>query len=132
MQTREELNKLQRERRKRNGDSATKKYEKTKKGFLMRTYRNMQSRITGVQKKKSHLYFGKELLSREDFYNFSLNDPNFHSLFDAWESKKYERKLSPSIDRVDSDKGYTLDNIRWLTHSENSRLTKRYKSKNNL
>jgi hypothetical protein len=44
------------------------KYEKTKKGFLMRKYRNMQSRVTGIQKKKAHLYKDLYLLPREQYY----------------------------------------------------------------
>lgn len=36
MWTKEERNKWQREHRKKNGNSDTLKYEKTKKGFLMR------------------------------------------------------------------------------------------------
>lgn len=62
-------NKHQREKRKREGNIITRRYEKTPKGFLMRGYRNMQSRVTGVQKKKAHLYLGKELLPRDEFYN---------------------------------------------------------------
>ena len=52
--TEEQLRK-QRERRKRTGNATIKKYEKSPKGFLMRLYRNMQSRVTGVQKQKFHL-----------------------------------------------------------------------------
>jgi hypothetical protein len=33
-----------------------KKYEKTPKGYLMRTYRNMKSRVLGIQHKKAHIY----------------------------------------------------------------------------
>ena len=66
--TKEEKLKWQRERRKNNGNASTKKYEKTKNGFLMRCYRNMKSRITGVQKQKAHLYVGKSLLEKELFY----------------------------------------------------------------
>lgn len=115
-------NERQRERRSKNGNNDTKKYEKTKKGFLMRTYRNMKSRISGVQKDKSHLYFGKFLCGKEFFYKWSLENENFHNLFDSWGKSKYCRKLTPSIDRIDSSKGYEKGNMRWLTHSENSRL----------
>lgn len=108
--------------RKLNNNANTKKYEKTKNGFLVRTYRNMKSRVEGVQKLKAHLYVGKELLSKIEFYNFSLNDSNFHKLFLEWESSNYSRKLTPSIDREISTEGYNLKNIRWITHSENSRL----------
>jgi hypothetical protein len=111
----------QREYRKKTGNAATKKYEKTPKGFLMRLYRNMQSRVTGVQKLKHHLYSGKELLPRDEFYEWALGSDEFHRLFQEWERSEYDRKLSPSVDRIDSAKGYSLENMEWVTHSENSR-----------
>ena len=119
---RKERNKYQRDRRKRTGNSDTKKYEKTKKGFLMRCYRNMKSRVAGIQYLKSHLYKGKYLLDKNVFYKWSLENVDFHSLFDIWESSGYDRKITPSIDRIDASIGYELNNIRWITHSENSRL----------
>jgi hypothetical protein len=97
------------------------KYEKTKKGFLMRVYRNMKSRILGIQKRKHHLYKGKELLSKEDFYSWAFESDDFHRLFELWENSNHERKLSPSVDRIDSSKGYKISNMEWVTHSENSR-----------
>ena len=112
----------QREHRALTNNAATKKYEKTKNGKLMRCYRNMQSRIFGIQKLKYHLYKDREIMSREDFYEFSINDKQFNELYDAWVNAEYNRKLCPSIDRIDSSKGYTMDNVRWITHSENSRL----------
>lgn len=118
---RERENRLQRERRSRNNNKNTKKYEKTKKGFLMRCYRNMKSRVTGVQKKKKHLYLGKALLDKEIFYDWSLKNESFNNLFSEWELSGYDRKTCPSIDRINSSLGYELDNIRWITHSENSR-----------
>lgn len=114
---------LERQRlyRLRTGNSVTKKYEKTKKGFLMRLYRNMQSRIQGVQKQKYHLYGNKELLNREDFYNWALNNNIFNQLFEQYEKSNFDRKLAPSVDRIDSDKGYILTNMEFVTMSENSR-----------
>lgn len=105
----------------RTGNSSTSKYEKTKKGFLMRLYRNMKSRIEGVQKAKFHLYAGCSLLPKETFYEWSLASEVFHQLFEEWEQSGYERKLAPSVDRVDSFRGYELDNMEWVTMSENSR-----------
>ena len=112
----------QREYRKKNGDSCTKKYERTKKGKLMRTYRNMESRVLGIVKGKAHLYEGMSVLDRDVFYEWSLSDPDFNTLYEDWVQSGYEIKLSPSIDRLDVDKGYELGNMRWITHSENSRL----------
>jgi hypothetical protein len=111
----------QREYRRANGNAPTKKYEKTKSGFLMRMYRNMQSRIEGVQWVKAHLYEGKELLPRDLFYSWAQSNPSFHKLFQAYEKSGYDRKLAPSVDRVNPSKGYIIPNMEFVTHSENSR-----------
>ena len=109
----------------------TKKYEKTPDGFLMRAYRNMKSRVTGVQKKKAHLYVGKTLLPKEEFYAWSRDNKDFWRLYKNWVDHNYDRKLSPSVNRIDSTKGYEIGNIEWITHSLNSALssvTKRNKT----
>lgn len=87
----------------------------------MRIYRNMLSRVTGVQKAKHHLYEGRTLLSKEAFYRWAEDHPVYLHLFREWEQAEYDRKLAPTVDRIDSSKGYTLDNMEWVTHSENSR-----------
>lgn len=115
-------NAKQRERRKLTGDQATKRYEKTKGGYLMRSYRNMLSRVSGVQSKKAHLYEGLDILSKEEFYVWSINDETFNSLFDEYERSEYDRRLAPSVDRENSSLGYNLDNMRWLPHWRNSQL----------
>ncbi len=120
--TQEQRNAYQREYRKKKGNLYTYRYEKTIPGFLMRCYRNMESRITGVQKKKWHLYKGLSLLNRQDFYALSKNDWTFYELWLDWVKSDYDRKLTPSVNRIDSGRGYEPDNIEWITHSENSRL----------
>lgn len=120
MMTEKERKRL-RDYRARTNNASTKKYEKTKKGFLMRLYRNMQSRICGVQKQKHHLYRGKEILPREEFYTWALDSKEFHKLFMVWEQSEYDRKLTPTVDRIDTTKGYVKENMQWLTHSGNSR-----------
>lgn len=123
--TKEERLKYQRERRLLNGNRDTKTYEKTMNGYLMRMYRNMKSRVTGVQSKKAHLYKGKELMDKELFYEFAKCSPMFRTLFYQYEESDYTQKLAPTPDRIDSTKGYTIDNIQWVTHSVNSgRITR--------
>ena len=117
-----EARKKQQEYRKKTGNKCTRKYEKTINGFLMRAYRNMKSRVTGVQKKKAHLYLGKEILPREEFYEWSKNNLDFLKLFKAWAQCSYDRRLCPSVNRKDSRNGYTIDNMEWITHSQNSSL----------
>lgn len=98
-----------------------KKYEKTPKGFLMRMYRNMLSRITGVQKKKHHLYKDKEIFNKEEFYSWAENHPAYKSLYSNYIANNYDQRLAPSCDRVNPDIGYRIDNLEWVTHGENSR-----------
>lgn len=116
-----ERNEWQRKHRKENGNADTLKYERTKKGKIMRIYRNMLSRVTGVQKAKYHLYKGKTLIGKEFFYKWAINSPEFHALFDCWVESGFDRKYAPSVDRVDSSQGYVVSNMEWVTHSENSR-----------
>ncbi len=118
--TGKEKNARQREYRRNNKNRCTAKYEKTRSGFLMRAYRNMQSRVTGVQSAKYHLYKGKELLSREDFYEWAKNDWHFYELWIEYDRSGYQIRLCPSVNRVDSGYGYTVNNMEWVTHSENS------------
>jgi len=123
--TREQKNAWQREQRRRVGNTYTHRYEKTPGGFLMRAYRNMQSRVTGVQWRKAHLYEGKPLLPREQFYAWARGSAAFWALFRAWEASGHNRKLCPSVNRIDPRRGYELDNMEWVTHSENSaRITR--------
>ena len=117
-------NNSQKEKR-RNSEERRKKdrsYELTPKGFIMRVYRNMKSRVSGVQKQKHHLYKGKYLLNKEDFYKWALStDSKFHDLFLEYITSDRDRKKAPSVDRIDSSRGYEIDNMEWVTHSENSR-----------
>lgn len=116
---REKRNAWQRAYRKANGNANTKRYEKTQKGFLMRAYRNMLSRVTGVQRPGGN-HHGLEILSKEEFYQWSLDNQDFTSLFREWEKSNYSTKLSPSVDRIDPRFGYELFNMQWVTHSENT------------
>jgi hypothetical protein len=122
MISRIEKNARQREYRVANGNLCTKVYEKTQRGFLMRAYRNMLSRVRGIQKLKAHLYREMDVLSRDTFYAWAMASDDFKRLFREWEASGHDRKLTPSVDRRNSQYGYHLSNMRWITHSENSRL----------
>lgn len=110
----------QRIRRKNNNNAYTKKYEKTINGFTVRMYRNMLSRVTGVQYKKSHLYLGLPILDKEEFYQWIRTNDEFLKLFQEWKLSGYNRRLTPTVDRINPDKGYELFNMRIVTHSFNS------------
>lgn len=115
-------NEKQRRFRLKHNNSHTLKYEKTKKGFLVRLYRNMKSRITGVQKAKHHLYAGKDLLPKEEFYAWALSHNDFHRLFSLYEASGFDKQKAPSVDRINTELGYTIQNMRWMTYKQNSAL----------
>lgn len=95
-------------------------YRKTKKGFVMKTYASMLARVKGQITNRPQ-YKGLPILPKQSFYDWTLSDPTFHRLFEAWEISGYELKLTPSIDRIDSSRGYSSDNVQWLTFSDNSK-----------
>ena len=120
--TREEANERQRLQRQASGNAYTKRYEKTVNGFLMRAHRNMRSRAFGIQAKKANLYSHiVDVVDRPNFYAWAKSDPSFSELWSQWVASGHDRKLTPSVDRIDSNGDYVLENMQWVTHSENSR-----------
>lgn len=89
--------------------------------FIKLVYRNMKARTLGVSTRSPEVYKGLEILDKKSFYDFSINDKIFNLLFINWRKNNFLQSFSPSIDRIDNTKGYTLKNIRWTTAGENSR-----------
>jgi hypothetical protein len=85
----------QRKYRKKNGNLHIKEYEKTISGKLMRTYKNMVHRVTGVVKRGSNRYKGLPILDKDVFYSWSKANKKFLELYGDWVASGYERKLSP-------------------------------------
>lgn len=97
----------------------SKGYIKTYFGKLHKMYSNAQQRILG-QDKKRLWYKGLPICSREEFYRFAEQSA-YKQLYEAWVKSDYCLRLTPTIDRLDNEKGYTLDNIEIVTHSENTK-----------
>lgn len=89
---------------------------------IKNTYTYMTRRSKGEIGRDRTLdkYSGMEVLSKEDFIKWAKRSKKLKQLYKAWVDSGYLYKLQPSIDRINSDKGYTKSNIRWLTQSENS------------
>lgn len=123
--TKEARNASQRDFRKRTKNAASKKYEKTPNGFLMRAYSNAKARVSGVQRERRHIYLGLPIMSRDEFYAWAWNDPNFWRLYRMWTMAGFPMKLTPSLNRIDPRKGYVAGNVEWVTHSVNSSLARK-------
>lgn len=90
-----------------------------KEQYLKQKYKHMLDRVRGYGTRSPHLYKGKGILPRDTFISWSLNNHYFHSLYNEYEAAGKPRELIPSVDRKDANKGYTLDNIKWITFEEN-------------
>jgi hypothetical protein len=94
----------------------------TVSGFLGALYCQMRRRVEGRASKDSYLWEGKPIMPRETFLEWGRNHPDFLRLFRRWTLSGRDRKLVPSINRIDPGNGYTLDNVEWVTASQNSSL----------
>lgn len=95
--------------------------------FLNKMYRDMKARVTGTKKgavadRTQHIYVGKSILPKDVFIQWAKNHPDFLSLYKRYFMNDFERRLAPSVNRMNSKKGYTLDNMEWMTSGQNSGL----------
>lgn len=98
-------------------------WRKSEFGFLCCIYQAMKKRVNGNISSKRHLkyYEGKEILSREEFLLWASECKEYKLLHKNYVKNGFKRKFAPTVDRIDSSMGYTLDNMQWLTQSENSK-----------
>lgn len=80
-----------------------------KKCWLSRVFNNMIWRVKGQNNKKNHSYQDKKVcMTRVDFINWGM-------------LQNIDNLKQPSIDRIDSDKDYSFDNIRFIEIVNNKR-----------
>ena len=96
--------------------------------FLKNLYRSMKRRVNGQATKRPDLYTGLPILPREVFIEWSKNHPDFLKLYKRWLSSEFDRKLTPTVNRMNSSKGYLLNNIEWMTNSQNCGLSNEVRS----
>ena len=97
------------------------RYRKDIDRLLASRYDGMRRRVLGLCKRGST---GKCLLTENEFIVWNHTPEvfeTFKDIYDLWVASGFQRRLSPSIDRIDNKKGYSIDNIQWITQSENSK-----------
>ncbi len=83
----------------------------------------MRRRVQGKDTNRPDLYAGLPILPRDAFVSWAKNHPDFLNLYKQWFTSKFDRRLTPSINRMNSNKGYILGNIEWVTNSQNCGLS---------
>lgn len=90
----------------------------TKPEFYLGTvYSTMKARTKGY----GHTQYKDRLIcTREEFKEKFIKDKTFLNQYKIWQDNNFQRKFAPSIDRIDNEKDYTLDNIEFIPLSWNS------------
>ena len=88
------------------------RYSRSKIGLITKIYIH-QVYVSKKDKTKKLSYTKKELI------DWFFNNIKFDKLYNNWVNSGYDKKLTPSVDRINDHKGYSLDNIQLMTWDEN-------------
>lgn len=104
-------------------DGKTEKCKKCISGISMeyrRSVRGIASKIYNSQKKASIARGHKSPnYTLEDLRTWLYTQKKFDELYLNWVKSEYKKDFTPSVDRIDDYKSYTLDNIQLMTFREN-------------
>lgn len=110
-------------------------YKIDPKKFLQKLYQNMLYRTKGKSTRTPYLYKGLSICSKDEFLIWASNSHRFKSLYNEWTDSGFDCKLTPSVNRIDSSEGYIINNVEWVTASQNYSMAnsaKYKKSQSNL
>lgn len=102
-----------------------KKYDKyrqrhDRKRILSHRYNSLVARSSRGGN-RTYRVSGMEFLSRSEWDKWcKKNNEEFERLYRIWEASGFDERYTPSVDRIDNDKGYTADNMQWLSKAENT------------
>lgn len=88
------------------------RYNRTFKGVINTRYHYMKSRI------KKNNWIDPDF-TQEWFIIWTSTDDDFKRLYDAYVKNKYNKWHTPSLDRIDPEKPYIKENIRWVSWFDN-------------
>src|SRR3974390_1975749 len=96
-------------------------YRRTLRGFLDQKYTAMSRRIRGKDKNCVSTVKGLSIIPRQLFLSWAYQQPELEILFKQYKKANWNFKLCPTIDRINTTKGYEFGNMRFITQSENAK-----------
>lgn len=110
---------------KRNNPEKAKEYRNTIPSLICRIYNRMQSRVNGKACKSPYLYKGLAICTKEEFNKLAYTSHEFKMLYIAWKDNEWNIRLTPSVNRINPELGYTIENIEFITFSKNCSQTRK-------
>lgn len=93
------------------------KYQHSLQGYRLMLFRCILDRL-----KNCPSYQGRKVFfTKEEFLKWLDNNRRFIKLYNNWKKHKFNINFSPSIDRIDGTKDYSLENVQVLTRLENTK-----------
>ena len=94
--------------------------------IFLRRYYMIKCRCTKVHItngiKKS--VYGKDFLTKSEWLEWCYKEENYKKfirIYNNWVKHNFDRKLAPSIDRIDNKVGYVVSNLQWLSLTKNAK-----------
>jgi hypothetical protein len=88
------------------------------KAMAYSLYKGLYYRVHGFDRPS---YKGLPYPSLKDFYDYALNSETLKYLMTQWQNNNFEPRYTPTVDRIINAKGYVIDNIQFLSKSDNSK-----------
>lgn len=64
---------------------------------------------------------GFEIMSRNRFANWSRENEGFRFSYYDYEQSGFNKRFSPVVERIDRDKGFTEENLKWIFQKNKNR-----------
>ena len=106
------------------------RYQRTFEGFIRSMHSGMRRRVGG-NCRVPDLYKGKFVPDRADFLSLARSNKSLQRLHAVWKREGYVRSLTPTPHRKDSNLGYELHNIQFMTFGDNVREAHKLRKKKN-
>ena len=90
----------------------------------MKRYRTKHGKMNSMYRSQKHnskvRNHNMPEYTKEEFFEW-LDKNDFSVLYEYWVDSGFKKSLSPSVDRKDSNKGYSFSNIKLMTWEENGK-----------